>query len=245
MLNEHVRAVIWDYDCTLADTWHKNLVVTREIIGRVSDRDAAKIHALSSLENYFSTSTQAINWREFYVEACGLTKTQTDQAGRLWTEFQLRDTTPVQFFDGIADVLSTLQHIPHGVVSQNSKQSIAKALQDGELWEHFGCIVGYEEVDFDKQKPAPDGLLLCMKHLLGSISDGYVFYIGDHEVDIQCASNVNQVLQKNGRDIHVKSIGAFYGCERDDANWTFKPDYRAKSVKDIVEIIQNFQSNNG
>lgn len=243
-LHKKIRAVIWDYDCTLADTWQKNLIVTRKIIGGITGRDATKIPALSSLENYYTASTRSINWRKFYVDECGLTEEQTDKAGWLWTEFQLRDTTPVQFFDGIAEVLSTLRHIPHGVVSQNSRQSIANALQKSGLLDHFGCIVGYEEVDFDKQKPEPDGLLLCMNQLISSTPKGYVFYIGDHEVDVTCAANANQVLQKKGLDTRIRSIAAFYGCERDDADWKVKPDYRARNARDIIEIVQNFQPDN-
>jgi HAD superfamily hydrolase (TIGR01549 family) len=242
-MNEHIRAVIWDYDCTLADTWYKNLVVTRKIIKNVTGRDTTKISALSSLENYHVAATRSINWRKFYIDECGLTEAQADQSGRSWTEFQLRDTTLVQFFDGIAEVLLTLKHIPHGIVSQNSKRGIAKALQEGNLLKHFGCIVGYEEVDFDKQKPEPDALLLCLGYLIGS-TPGYVFYIGDHEVDVTCVFNANQMLQQNGQDIQVISIGAFYGCDRDDTDWKIKPDYKAQNTRDIIQIVQNFQANN-
>ncbi len=34
-----ICAIIWDYDCTLVNTWHKNLAVTRRIIAKVSGRD--------------------------------------------------------------------------------------------------------------------------------------------------------------------------------------------------------------
>lgn len=242
-LSEDICAVLWDYDCTLADTWHKNLIVTRKLIGSITGSDASQIPALNSVENYRVASTRSMNWRKFYIEECGLTEAQTDLAGHLWTEFQLQDDTPVQFFDGLIEVLSTLKHIPHGVVSQNSKQSIAHALQQGELLEYFGCIVGYEEVAFHKQKPEPDGLLLCMEQLTGSTSEGYVFYIGDHETDVKCAVNANRILQKNGLDIRTVSVGAFYGCNGDDTHWMVKPDYRAKSVRDIITIVQNFQPN--
>lgn len=240
MSNNYVKAIIWDYDCTLANTWYKNLTVTRKLIAHVTGRDTSHLPALRSLEEYRFASLQSINWREFYAKGCGLNAVQTDQAGTLWTEFQLQDETPVQFFDGIAEVLLALKYIPHGVVSQNSKQRIAKSLQENGFSDYFKVIVGYEEVDFDKQKPAPDALLLCIEELSGS-SPGYVFYIGDHEVDAICAFHANQVFQKKELDIRVKSIGAFYGCDHDDADWTMKPDYRAKNVHDIVKIVQNFQ----
>ena len=235
-----VRAIIWDYDCTLADTWKKNLSVTKKIIRTVSGQDILSIPALSSVENYVTASTRTMNWREFYVKECGLTKEQTDTAGWLWADVQLQDTTPVTFFDGIAEVLAALEDIPHGVVSQNSKRRIETSLQEGNLLTHFDCIVGYEEVDFAKQKPAPEGLLLCIERLVGT-HPGYVFYIGDHEVDAECAFHTNQALQQKNSPIRVISIGAFYGNQGEVTRWQIQPDYRATSTQNIVNIVRNFQ----
>ncbi len=243
MLKNYVKAIIWDYDCTLADTWSKNLVVTRKLIAHVTGRETSHISALKSLEQYRAASIRSINWREFYTRECGLTEVRTDQAGQLWTEFQLQDETPVHFFDGIVGVLSTLKHIPHGVVSQNSKQRIANSLQENGLAESFESIVGYEEVDFDKQKPAPDALLLCIEELVG-FATGSVLYVGDHEVDTACVFHANQAFQQKELDIHVKSVGAFYGCDHDDADWAIKPDYTARTVQDILLIVQDVELRN-
>ena len=64
----------------------------------------------------------------------------------------------------------------HGIVSQNSKNSISTTIDEKGLLSHFRYIVGYEEVDLRKQKPAPDGLLLCIQKLSNS-DHGCVFYI--------------------------------------------------------------------
>jgi phosphoglycolate phosphatase-like HAD superfamily hydrolase len=84
-------------------------------------------------------------------------------------------------------------------------------------------------------------LLLCIEELTG-FAPGSVLYIGDHEVDAACAFHTNQALQQKAFDIHVKSIGAFYGCDHDDADWTMKPDYRARVVQDILSIVQDIES---
>jgi HAD superfamily hydrolase (TIGR01549 family) len=237
-----IQAVIWDYDCTLADTWEKNLIVTRKIVGGVIGRDITQIPALCSLDNYCIAAIRSNNWRTFYREECGLTEIQTDQAGSLWTEVQLQDTTPVRFFRGIPEVLAAFQDLPQGVVSQNSKQSIMSVLQAGELLGYFGCIIGYEEVAFDKQKPAPDALLLCIQDLIDTTTAGYVLYIGDHEVDMACVFHANQVLKQQKRSLQVLGIGAFYGCDRDDADWSFKPDYTVRNTREIIEIVQSLCS---
>ncbi|GAK56417.1 HAD-superfamily hydrolase, subfamily IA, variant 1 [Candidatus Vecturithrix granuli] len=239
---DNIRAIIWDYDCTLVNTWQKNLAVTRRIITKVSGQDASQIYALSSVDRYQYASLKSINWRAFYMQECRLSAEQTDQAGWLWTEFQLSDDTPIEVFEGIPDVLATLSDYPHGIVSQNSKQSITATLRAQHLLPYFPCIVGYEEVAFDKQKPAPDSLLLCMEHLCKAQSQatGVVCYIGDHEVDAACAFAANQALQQQGSGLHVVSIAAFYGCQGDDSSWLIKPDHTVTTPREIPDIILGF-----
>ncbi len=90
-----------------------------------------------------------------------------------------------------------------------------------------------------KQKPEPDGLLLCLEKLTG-LASGHVFYIGDHETDVQCAAKANNLLRKKGVNLWVLTIAAFYGSDHDDSGWKTKPDYKANQTQDIVEIIQPY-----
>ncbi|MBD3306319.1 HAD-IA family hydrolase [candidate division KSB3 bacterium] len=233
-----LQAVIWDYDCTLADTWQKNLVVTRNILEYLTGRDARQIPALRSLDTYRTAVTRKNNWRQFYREECGLTEAQTDLAGRSWTTFQMQDNTPIRFFEGIPEVLAALRPLPQGIVSQNSQRQIAKALRDSGLLPYFEKIVGYEEVAFDRQKPAPDALLLCIEHLIDSAS-GEVWYIGDHDVDATCVFHANRRLRDQGSEMRVRSMRACYGCDHDTAAWTIQPDYTVHTPRDILQIIHS------
>jgi HAD superfamily hydrolase (TIGR01549 family) len=236
--NNNILAIIWDYDGTLVDTRQKNLTVTRKIIEKITGARAEKISALQSLEKYVEANMNSMNWRELYSTHYGLTEEQTNDAGKLWTEYQLKDRTPTPFYAGIDEVLKSLKALPHGIVSQNAQSNIVNVLQSCNLLDYFSYIVGYEEVDFHKQKPEPDGILICLKKLT-ELSSGCVFYIGDHEVDTKCALNANEDLRKNGADINVVSIGAFYGSNQDESDWTIKPDYKAKTPLDIINIIKS------
>jgi len=238
--NGHIRAVIWDYDGTLADTRQKNLMVTRKIVEHVTGRDAGEFPALQSLENYMAVTKKATNWREMYMSEYAMTVAQTDKAGWLWTEYQVQDTTPVPFYDLIDDVLRALQQFPHGIVSQNARSSITSALQNHGLSKYFKYIVGFEEVDIKRQKPEPDGLLLCIKKLT-EFTPGYVLYIGDHETDVKCVRNANIELKRNHLDTQVISIGAFYGSDVDHSDWNFTPDYTANTTKTILHIVERLQ----
>ena len=236
-LNSDLKAIIWDYDGTLADTRQKNLNVTRMIIKNISGRNPDEFSILEDVERYHQVTMQSSNWRKFYENEFQLNDEEINEAGSLWAEYQLSDSTPVTVFDGIKRVLSSFKGIPQGIVSQNSKRNICRHLEKEDLIKNFGQIVGYEEVEIDKQKPEPGGLINCIEKLIGSKS-GVVFYIGDHETDIQCAMNANRVLQNT--ELKICSIGAFYGSDSNNSDWSVQPDYEAHRVQDIFNIINNF-----
>jgi HAD superfamily hydrolase (TIGR01549 family) len=239
-MNGNIQAIIWDYDGTLVDTRRKNLNVTRTIVEKITGVDSNKFPALQTLENYGLVIKKSANWNELYKQEFAFTDEQIDSAGRSWTEYQLKDNTPTPFYDGIKEVISALRRFPNGIVSQNSQESITRTLKDNNLLQYFGSIVGYEEVELRRQKPEPDGLLMCVEKLT-ELSAGLVFYIGDHETDVKCASNANHVLKKNESSVKIISIGALY-CSGDDASdWGSRPDYKAKSAKNIIEIVSTFQ----
>jgi HAD superfamily hydrolase (TIGR01549 family) len=234
--NHAIHAVIWDYDGTLVDTRQKNLNVTRKIVKSIAGIDPMTIPALQTIERYMLANTEALNWRDFYSREFHLTEEQIDAAGRVWSEFQQRDATPTPLFDGIKKVIEALRALPHGVVSQNSRLAISTVLQGCGLLPYFRAIIGYEEVDLRRQKPAPDGVLLCIKELMDS-QEGLIIYIGDHETDAICASNTAAALKASGSGIELKSIGILFLPNSDASGWSVKPDYEARCAQDIARII--------
>jgi HAD superfamily hydrolase (TIGR01549 family) len=234
--NQVVHAVIWDYDGTLVDTRQKNLNVTRKIVKSMAGIDPMTIPALQTIEQYMLANTRALNWRDFYSREFHLTDEQIDAAGRAWTEFQQEDTTPTPLFDGIKEVVEALRALPHGVVSQNSKLAISAVLQGCGLLPYFRAIIGYEEIDLRHQKPAPDGVLLCIKELVNS-EEGLIIYVGDHETDARCASNAAAALRGSGSGIELKSIAILHLPDSDTSRWSVKPDYEARNTLDIARII--------
>ena len=242
--SEKICAIIWDYDGTLVDSRQKNLNVTRKIISKILKGDPTDIPALGSLSNYHQAHIKATNWREFYKESFGLTEEQTDDAGRMWTGYQLEDQTSIPLIDGVGEAIISLRSFPQGIVSQNSRSIIAKYLEGNNLLSYFHEIIGYEQVDLKRQKPYPDGLLMCIERLTNSGS-GYILYIGDHETDIQCALNANNILIETNRDIKIISIGAFYGFDVDTSGWSVLPDYQIQNAADIKSIVNKFNGENG
>jgi HAD superfamily hydrolase (TIGR01549 family) len=234
-----ICAIIWDYDGTLVDSRQKNLNVTRKIVSKILKGDPTEIHTLSSLSNYHQAHIKATNWREFYKESFGLTEAQTDDAGRMWTGYQLEDQTYIPLIDGVRETIISLRDYPQGIVSQNSRENIIQYLKQKNLLTHFKSIIGYEEVELDKQKPNPEGLMMCIERLT-DFKPGVVIYIGDHETDVQCVLNTNNILSENKPGIKIISIGAFYGVDVDTSNWSVLPDYEIQNAADIQSIVNNF-----
>jgi HAD superfamily hydrolase (TIGR01549 family) len=231
-------AIIWDYDGTLVDTRLRNLNVSRKIIDKVSGEGWDKFPALQTLENYHAAHTKATNWREFYKQSFGFNDKQIDEAGRMWTGYQLEDQTPIPLIDGVEETVKSLQSFPQGIVSQNSREIINQFLKESDLISYFNTIIGYEEVDLSRQKPHPDGLLMCIEKLTDS-KPGVVIYIGDHETDARCAVNANEIIGNDKQDIRIVSVGAFYGFKVETSDWSVLPDYQIQRAGDIIDVINN------
>jgi HAD superfamily hydrolase (TIGR01549 family) len=239
-----ICAIIWDYDGTLVDSRQKNLNVTRKIVSKILKDDPTEIHTLSSLENYHQAHIKATNWREFYKDSFGLTEEQTDDAGRMWTGYQLGDQTSIPLINGVEEAIISLSNYPQGIVSQNSRENIIQYLKQNNLHSYFKSIIGYEEVDLNKQKPHPEGLMRCIEKLT-DFKPGVVIYIGDHETDAQCALNAKDILSEKSPDTKIISLGAFYGFDIDTSGWSVLPDYPVQNAADIKNIVSSFNGETG
>lgn len=233
-----VRAVIWDYDGTLVDTTVKNLRVTRAIMPLVSGRPLESFPALASVEAYRAADRRAANWRELNSREFGLRGSQVDEAGRLWAVYQSQDQTPVPFFEGLEAALVRLKDVPMAVFSQNSREEIKRSLVEAGLSGYFGSIIGYEEVTFGRQKPAPDGLLFCLKEM--GIGRGTVFYVGDHDTDAECASRADSALVRRGSALKVVAIGAEFGDLGVGRSWSPAPDHVARKPSEVADLVERY-----
>jgi len=232
-----ITAVIWDYDGTLVDTRAKNWGITRELVRQFTGTDPDTIDGLSSLEGYTRALHRNHNWRQLYVGEFGMSEEMTSEAGRMWTEYQLADDTAAPVYDGIKAALDQLTSVPHGIVSMNSRTNIERSLARDGLLNRFQLVIGYEEVSAERQKPAPDGLIMCLEHITG-FAPGHVVYVGDHQVDIECVRNANEVLAADGHDIRVFAVGAAYGIGAEFGAWPEDPDYAIEHPRELLDLVQ-------
>ena len=233
------KAIIWDYDGTLVDTRVKNFNVTKKIMHRLVGMKSSEFSALESLEKYNLAARRAKNWRELYRNEFGMSEEGITEAGSLWTEYQLNDDSEIAFFERIEEVVRSLGKYPNLIFSQNSRSNIAQVLESRNLLGCFVDIVGYEELSSSSQKPAPDGLLLCISRIAESNCRN-VFFIGDHETDTLCGHNANVRLGNGERGPRIINVAALYGSDCDASGWAIKPDHVVKSPQEITSFIEGY-----
>jgi len=235
--NHPLKAIVWDFDGTLADTRKRNLSVNRRIVEHVTGRPWQKVAALTSVEAYVAAWNRVSNWQELYTSAFGLSDEECAIAAQRWAVFQHDDPTPVPLLDGIAETLEQLRQLPQAVVSQNERATIANILKDNRVDHYFSALIGYAEVPLDRQKPAPDGLLSALD-IIGVEEPATALYIGDHETDILCATNTNRDLVAIGRELRFLSVAALYLDDTSHLNWSIAPDYRVYSPSEIAQLVE-------
>ncbi|MGD8441206.1 MAG: HAD family hydrolase [Holophagae bacterium] len=238
MLPDHpLKAVLWDFDGTMADTRRRNLSVNRRIVEEIAGTPWREIAGLSSVEAYDAAWSRVRNWQELYTTSFGLTDEQCRRAVQRWAPYQLADRTEVPLFDGVEAALDRLGHLPQAVVSQNDRAIIEQVLKDTGVNRYFSAIVGYAEVPLSRQKPAPDGLLRALD-ILGLEEPATVLYVGDHEADAHCAANANRDLVAIGHEIWFRFVAAHFVDGGAGNAWSIRPDYRVDGPHELAELVE-------
>ncbi len=231
-----VRAVLWDFDNTLVDTRARNRSVTRTILAELTGRDPDEFPTLRTQDAYDRAIHRTQDWQELYRREFHLGPELIRRAGRMWTEAQLGDRTRTSWFEDIRRVVRALDRWPQAIVSLNTRANIVSALEEAGVGTAFDLVLGCEEVEHERQKPRPDGLLRCVETLIGRVR-GSVFYVGDHPIDAECAANANAALEAEGHPVRVVAIGASYGGVAASEPWPVEPPYRAGAPAEILDIV--------
>lgn len=120
-----------------------------------------------------------------------------------WEELSYSRVLEIPVFDGMIETLKALRAAGKrcGVVTSRTKKQFADGFSPLGLDHYFDTRVCVDEVG--SPKPAPDGLLECLRRLGGT--PGEAVYIGDSACDMECA-----------RAAGVKSALALWGCYEPD-----------------------------
>lgn len=229
--------ILWDYDGTLVNSAPKNIDITRQILSDTIPRLSGENlpACLQNERDYHIANHKSKNWQDLYTNYYGLTEEETLDAGSLWTEYQMKNQTPVELFPGIKQTINQLR-IPQGICSQNSAENIKQLLAKNELLEKFHAIVGYDDIPVSMQKPSAFSGIKCLGRIFKETTDKTIVYIGDHEADVEFSRNIEKELSNTNKIISI--IVTYSGANTE--SWAYKPDYQISSPTELLNIITDF-----
>lgn len=229
-------AVLWDYDGTLVNSVPKNIAITKQILSVVAPRLTGERlpKQLQTEKDYRIANHQSKNWQDLYINYYGMTENEMRKAGDFWTEYQLKNTTPVMVFSEIRETLNQIL-LPQGICSQNSSENIMQVLKENDLSHKFQAIIGYDDIPNTRQKPDSYSGIACLNQLFTSLKNKTIIYIGDHEGDVEFARNIEKEIGNGSKAVAV--IVKYSGAITD--SWKFKPDFEIKSPRELLNLIKN------
>jgi phosphoglycolate phosphatase len=178
MAGGHVKAIMFDFDLTLADSSNGIVECTRYALRAMglADVESGRIHSVIGLplQGMFQTLT-----------GNGETE-RADEFARLFVE-RADDVmvSSTQIYPEVPDLFERLrgQGINVAIVSSKFRYRIESILDVARLRPLVDVIVGGEDVQ--RHKPHPDAIVLALTHL--RVPAASAMYVGDHPVDADAA----------------------------------------------------------
>jgi len=169
--NARIRAVLFDLDGTLLDSFPMHYVVYETMFSQFG----------ISMSRELFLSTYSPNWYRTY-EAFGLAEKHWNEANDLWLSEAAKHTP--ELFPGAADVLAELdKSFALGIVTSGSKNRVIQDLERTGIAPFFETVVTGD--DISQPKPAPEGLETAMREL--SVAASETVYVGDAHADFEMA----------------------------------------------------------
>ena len=172
------RAVLFDFDFTLADSAEGVVVCMNHALGRLGLPPAPEDAIRATIGLDLHTALRRLAGEEWRSRE----KEFFEHFVRKADEVMLASTS---LLPGAARVLRTLHDTgcPAGVVTTKYRHRVEDVLERDGLRAFVGVVVGFGDVP--RPKPAPDGLLRAAG-LLG-VPAGDCVYVGDSDVDAMAA----------------------------------------------------------
>ena len=210
-MSRSIRALIFDWDGTLADSAHLGLAAfqkTFDELGVIFPQDIYE-------------TTYSPNWYSLY-EALGLPKDKWQIADEMWLRHYGEETA--QLVEGAAETLLDLNHKGYrlGVVSSGSERRVCREIAQSSLALVFKTVICNEHTS--NKKPHPEGLEMALQRM-GSKPEESA-YVGDAPEDIEM-----------GKRARVLTVAVHSNYPSSARLLSSKPDIYLKS---LVELTDHF-----
>jgi len=172
------KAVLFDWDNTLVDTWpviHKALYVTFEQLGKTPwTLEEAKIKVGRSMRDAFPAL-----FGENWLAAADLYR----------ASYRAINIEHLIAFPDVDNTLKYLQerNIPIALVSNKMGDTLRKEVEHLGWGHYFEASIGAADAEHDKPHPAP--VYLALESIEVTAGKDEIWFIGDSEVDLQVAHN--------------------------------------------------------
>lgn len=233
-----IKAILWDFDGTLANSNEKNYLVTLELFKNEAPHILeSKPFNLSSREEFDKALVRYEDWRELYKDCYNLSNEETERLGSLWAKYQVDSNIETSLFMGIPEIVKHYLNVKQAVISQNGIQNIKNVLSNNNILNCFDTFIGIDEYPGELAKPNHTSFVDCLKSLNVAPDSGKIIYIGDHEVDTNFVRTTQDYFKSKNIDSDLYAIATSYGGSFPET-WNLQPDFIAKTTNELYEILK-------
>ena len=220
----HLKAVLFDYDDTLVDSFPARVIAARRAVDGILDSSLD----IDSIMREWAGMPQIEIWRHLARDEGDAGRLQEAYASAYWDD----TTKTVRAFDGVVATMQGLkrQGLTLAIVTSKARLREHRGRPIGALVEMkrvgldgiFDLIVGHEDVQESKPSPAP--ILFALERLGLEATDALM--VGDSHVDIEAAKAAG-----------VSSVGATWGTVSEELLVKAGPDFLAHSPAEIPGLV--------
>ncbi|MCD7033634.1 HAD family hydrolase [Metabacillus sp. GX 13764] len=209
-----MKAIIFDFDGTLADTIPNIVHSFSEVFNKYDGADLSR----EEIIGMFGPSETEI------IEQNLKSDQKKEAKEDYFKEYEDRHAEFIQKNEEIKDVLRKLQErdIKLGVVTGKSKRGLSITLKELGMESFFQAVVTGDDVD--QPKPSPEGIEMALKELQTAKSE--TIYAGDSDSDI-----------KAGIKAGLKTCGVKWLPNTETSEFEHTPDIILENTSDWEKLL--------
>ncbi|WP_245690054.1 HAD family hydrolase [Sediminibacillus albus] len=210
-----MKAIIFDFDGTLANTLPVNFYGFQQVFKKFDNKEYTK----EEIKEMFGPPEPEL------IEQ-NLASNEIEKAVEVYyQEYEANHHRLVEKNEDIDNLLSSLKEhgIKLGVVTGKSRRSFEMSLDELDMKKHFDVLITGDDVR--DAKPEPEGINSALSKL--DIDPANAMYIGDSDDDM-----------KAGKKANVHTAGAKWLPEYQSSEYSVKPDAVFTKTEDLIDYLE-------